>query len=61
MTSSDIDGWNLNVQHKYNYHAGILQKGDGNTVYLKYKPQVSNFEKHYNKAKSICNFINIRH
>ena len=40
MTSSDIDGWNLNVQHKYNYHAGILQKGDGNTVYLKYKPQV---------------------
>ena len=41
MTSSDIDGWNLNVQHKYNYHAGILQKGDGNTVYLKYKPQVN--------------------
>ena len=45
MTSSDIDGWNLNVQHKYNYHAGILQKGDGNTVYLKYKPQVSNLKK----------------
>ena len=42
MTSSDIDGWNLNVHHKYNYHAGILQKGDGNTVYLKYKPQVRN-------------------
>ena len=45
MTSSDIDGWNLNVQHKYNYHAGILQKGDGNTVYLKYKPQVIHFKK----------------
>jgi len=41
MTSTDgINGWNLHVQHKYNYHAGILQKGDGNTVYLKYKPQV---------------------
>ena len=40
MTSSDLNGWNIDVQHKYNYHAGILQKGDGTTVYLKYKPQV---------------------
>ena len=44
MTSADISGWNLHVQHKYNYHAGILQKGDGNTVYLKYKPQVIGFQ-----------------
>ena len=38
--SADIGGWNLHVQHKYNFHSGILQKGDGNTIYLKYKPQV---------------------
>lgn len=41
MDSSDLGGWELNVQHKYNFHAGILQKGDGHTVYLKYKPHVS--------------------
>ena len=40
MTETDVNGWNLDVTHKYNHHAGILQKGDGNTVYLKYKPQV---------------------
>ena len=40
MPNTDIGGWNLHVQHKYNFHSGILQKGDGNTVYLKYKPQV---------------------
>ena len=42
LASTDIGGWNLHVQHKYNFHSGILQKGDGNTVYLKYKPQVRN-------------------
>ena len=41
MADADMGGWGLHVQHKYNFHAGILQKGDGNTVYLKYKPQVS--------------------
>ncbi len=42
MASDDVGGgWQLDVQHKYNFHAGILQKGDGNTVYLKYKPHVS--------------------
>ena len=42
MASSDIGGgWQLDAQHKYNFHAGILQKGDGHTVYLKYKPHVS--------------------
>lgn len=40
ISESDVGGWYLNVQHKYNFHAGILQKGDGSTVYLKYKPQV---------------------
>ena len=60
MTSSDIDGWNLNVQHKYNYHAGILQKGDGNTVYLKYKPQVS-FLLIYAWLCGKCNKIHLYH
>ena len=40
MANADMGGWQLDVQHKYNFHAGILQKGDGHTVYLKYKPQV---------------------
>ena len=40
MADTDFGGWQLSVQHKYNFHAGILQKGDGKTVYLKYKPQV---------------------
>ncbi len=38
--ASDIGLWTLSVQHKYNFHAGILQKGDGATVYLRDKPKV---------------------
>ncbi len=40
MGDTDLGGWELSAHHRYNFHAGILQKGDGNTVYLKYKPQV---------------------
>lgn len=40
MALSDIGGWNLDAQHKYNFHEGILQKGDGTNIYLKYKPLV---------------------
>ena len=40
MVLSDIGGWNLDVQHKYNFHEGILQKGDGTNLYLRYKPLV---------------------
>ena len=40
MVLSDIGGWNLDVQHKYNFHEGILQKGDGSNIYLQYKPLV---------------------
>ena len=43
LASTDMGGWNLHVQHKYNFHSGILQKGDGNTIYLKYKPQVTKY------------------
>ena len=39
-TPRDIGLTNLDVQHKYNFHEGILQKGDGSNIYLKYKPLV---------------------
>ena len=52
--SADIGGWNLHVQHKYNFHSGILQKGDGNTIYLKYKPQVHTLK----KRKKVGVFLN---
>jgi hypothetical protein len=40
MGLSDIGGWALDLQHKYNFHEGILQKGSGTNIYLKYKPLV---------------------
>ncbi|XP_073995971.1 teneurin-a transmembrane protein isoform X3 [Rhodnius prolixus] len=32
---SDVGGWSLDIHHHYNFHEGILQKGDGSTVHLK--------------------------
>ncbi|XP_060530352.1 teneurin-m isoform X2 [Cylas formicarius] len=40
MSISDVGGWNLDIHHRYNFHEGILQKGDGSNIYLKYKPRV---------------------
>lgn len=40
MTISEVGGWNLDVHHRYNFHEGILQKGDGSNIYLKHKPRV---------------------
>ncbi|XP_028969053.1 teneurin-m [Galendromus occidentalis] len=40
MSISEIGGWNLDIHHRYNFHEGILQKGDGSNVYLKNKPKV---------------------
>ncbi|XP_050561292.1 teneurin-m-like isoform X9 [Spodoptera frugiperda] len=40
MSISDVGGWNLDIHHRYNFHEGILQKGDGTNVYLKHKPRV---------------------
>ncbi|KAI1279584.1 Teneurin-m [Halotydeus destructor] len=40
MSISEIGGWNLNIHHRYNFHEGILQKGDGSNVYLKNKPRM---------------------
>lgn len=39
MSISEIGGWNLNIHHRYNFHEGILQKGDGSNVYLKNNPK----------------------
>ncbi|XP_045128078.1 teneurin-m-like isoform X4 [Portunus trituberculatus] len=40
MSISDIGGWDLSIQHRYNFHEGILQKGDGRNIHLKQKPRV---------------------
>ena len=40
MAISEIGGWNLDIHHRYNFHEGILQKGDGTNVYLKQKSKV---------------------
>jgi hypothetical protein len=37
---ADVGGWNLNIHHHYNFHEGILQKGDGSEVHLKEMPRV---------------------
>uniref|UniRef100_A0A8D8XG00 Tenascin-like protein n=1 Tax=Cacopsylla melanoneura TaxID=428564 RepID=A0A8D8XG00_9HEMI len=34
---SDIGGWSLDVHHHYNFHEGILQKGDGSSLHLKHE------------------------
>ncbi|XP_067944760.1 teneurin-m-like [Watersipora subatra] len=33
-------GWRLDIQHFYNYMEGILQKGDGSTLFLKEQPEL---------------------
>lgn len=40
MSISEVGGWNLDIHHRYNFHEGILQKGDGGNIYLKHKPRV---------------------
>jgi len=40
MSISDIGGWNLDIHHRYNFHEGIIQKGDGSNIYLKHRPRV---------------------
>ncbi|XP_050695509.1 teneurin-m-like isoform X5 [Eriocheir sinensis] len=40
MSISDIGGWDLSIHHRYNFHEGILQKGDGRNIHLKQKPRV---------------------
>lgn len=40
MGISDIGGWNLDIHHRYNFHEGIIQKGDGSNIYLKHRPRI---------------------
>ncbi|XP_069951086.1 teneurin-m-like isoform X3 [Cherax quadricarinatus] len=40
MSISDIGGWDLSIHHRYNFHEGILQKGDGRNMHMKQKPRV---------------------
>ncbi|EAT34453.1 AAEL013308-PA, partial [Aedes aegypti] len=37
---SDIGGWGLDIHHHYNFHEGILQKGDGATLHMKEYPRI---------------------
>ena len=39
MEISDVGGWGLDIHHHYNFHEGILQKGDGSTLHLKQYPR----------------------
>lgn len=41
MEISDLGSWNLDIHHRYNFHQGILQKGDGSSVYYKYQSRVA--------------------
>ncbi|XP_052130021.1 teneurin-m isoform X7 [Frankliniella occidentalis] len=40
MSISEVGGWNLDIHHRYNFHEGILQKGDGSNLYLKQRPHI---------------------
>lgn len=37
---SDVGGWGLDIHHHYNFHEGILQKGDGSTFHMKEYPRI---------------------
>ncbi|XP_023229639.1 teneurin-m-like isoform X2 [Centruroides sculpturatus] len=40
MDISELGAWNLDVHHRYNFHEGVLQKGDGATIYFRQQPRV---------------------
>ncbi|KAM8707904.1 hypothetical protein ACLKA7_014948 [Drosophila subpalustris] len=40
MSISEVGGWNLDIHHRYNFHEGILQKGDGSNIFLRNKPRI---------------------
>src|SRR5438045_3379960 len=40
MDISELGQWNLDIHHRYNFHEGVLQKGDGSSVYFKHQPRV---------------------
>ncbi|XP_067122609.1 teneurin-m-like isoform X2 [Centruroides vittatus] len=40
MDISELGGWNLDIHHRYNFHEGVMQKGDGTTIYFRQQPRV---------------------
>lgn len=40
VSISQIGGWNLDIHHRYNFHDGILQMGDGSNIFLRQKPRM---------------------
>lgn len=38
MPISEVGGWNMNIHHRYNFHQGILHRGDGANINLKDMP-----------------------
>ena len=40
MSISQIGAWNLDIHHRYNFHDGLIQMGDGTNVYLRQKPRM---------------------
>lgn len=42
MEVSELAGWNLDIHNRYNFHQGILQKGDGSAVFFKQQTRLSN-------------------
>jgi hypothetical protein len=50
---SDIGGWGLDIHHHYNFHEGILQKGDGGLLHLKQYPRTVQVLLKYNLLRFI--------
>ncbi|XP_015786366.1 teneurin-m-like isoform X2 [Tetranychus urticae] len=41
MEISELASWNLDIHHRYNYHEGVLQKGDGSAIFFKQQTRVA--------------------
>lgn len=41
MEISELASWNLDVHHRYNFHQGVLQKGDGSVIFFKQQSRVA--------------------
>ncbi|RWS11960.1 N-acetylglucosamine-1-phosphodiester alpha-N-acetylglucosaminidase-like protein, partial [Dinothrombium tinctorium] len=41
MEISELGSWNLDIHHRYNFHQGVFQKGDGSAIYFKKQSRVS--------------------
>ncbi|RWS31000.1 N-acetylglucosamine-1-phosphodiester alpha-N-acetylglucosaminidase-like protein [Leptotrombidium deliense] len=41
MEISELGSWNLDIHHRYNFHQGVFQKGDGSAIYFKKQSRVA--------------------